>query len=162
MAKSGEKQGPVFEVLSITELHQRFSIDRSTVRDRLAKAGIEPLVRGVKKVQYELTPEVEELLAVDPDLEAEKLRKMRAEADIKEAQARKLHDELVEKSEVQDYVGRLFGGVHKEIAIRFPRRFAARLAKAKTAKDVTKLLTTELDRVFTDVRNNHQRFLASE
>lgn len=151
------------ERLNISELSLRFNIERATVRNRIREAEIQPSYSVSKTKVYELTPELEAALTRhDPDIEAEKLRKIRAEADLKEAQVRKEKGELVETGDVTEYLTRLFGGLHKEITIRFPRRVAAKLARTKATKDVTLLLQAELGKIFDTARTNHKRFLTDD
>jgi hypothetical protein len=66
---------------------------------------------------------------------------------------------LDQVGEFIDVVQRLFGAMHKEIAVRMPKRLAARLAKAKNPAEISKILSADLNKTFNDLREDHSKFL---
>lgn len=147
-------------IFNISELAQGFNLNRETVAKRLRLAGIAPVEKKAKETLYKLDARLEEILiAADADIEAERLRKISAEADLKEMQAQQLRGELAPVSEFQEIVQALFGGLYKEIAVRFPKKVAARCARAKTAAEAAALLQQQLNGIFLAIRNDFSAFL---
>jgi hypothetical protein len=148
---------------NVSQLAFRFDLDRGTVRKRLQDAGIEPVSEKAKEKLYELTPELIEVLEqADKLLDEAKLRKETAVARQNEIKVAVLEGELAPVGEFTDMVQRLFGAMHKEIAIRFPKRVAARLQKAKSAADISAIMNRELNKIFTDLREDHSKFLGEK
>ena len=151
------------KILNISELGRGFNLDRATVKKRLDAAGIEPVDRKAKEVRYRLDSDVQEiLLAADFDLDAEKLRKMRAEANLKEMEVQIKRGELAPVQDFQELVQALFGGLYKEITVRFPKKVAARVARAKTATETATILQRELNQIFVSVRTDFTKYLDKE
>lgn len=146
--------------LSISKLAFRFELDRATVRKRLNKAGIKPNSEREKEKLYLLTPELEQILAETNDnLDATKLRKLDAEADLKEIEVQKRRGELVSVAEFTEAVQQIFGTLHKKLAVQLPKRISARLAKLATQNEIAEILSQEIGKEFSNLRNNHQQFL---
>lgn len=147
-------------LFNITELAAGFNLNRETVAKRLRLAGIEPAEKRPRETVYRMDPRLEEvLIAADADIEAERLRKISAEADLKEMAAAQLRGELAPVSEFQEIVQALFGGLHKEIAVRFPKKIAARAARTRTAAEASALLQQGLNEIFLAVRSDFSAFL---
>jgi hypothetical protein len=159
LAKNGNGSGNV-ERKNVSQLAFRFDLDRGTVRKRLMGAGIEPVDQKAKEKLYDMTTDLVALLE-QPDklLDEAKLRKETAVARQQEIKAAILEGEMAPVAEFTDTVQRLFGAMHKELAVRMPKTLAARLAKAKTPAEVSKILGLYVTKVFTNLRDDHQQFL---
>lgn len=145
---------------NISELAKGFRLDRATVKKRIEDAGIEPTSQRSKETCYRLTPELETaLLAADDSIDAEKLRKLKAEADLKEMEAARQRGELVPADEFTEIVQQLFGALHKELAVRLPKRFGAKAKKAKTPAEVSAALAREVGQVFDSLRDDWPAYL---
>lgn len=146
--------------LNITQLMYRYDLDRATVRKRLM--GIDPVSEKQKEKLYAVTDELDHLLsgASGDPLDAERLRKLSAEADIKQMEAQTKRGEMASVSEFIEITQQIFGAMHKRIAVQMPSKLAAKLVKAKTAADIKKLLGYEINAAFDDLRNDHTKFLS--
>jgi hypothetical protein len=143
---------------SLSELAKVTTLDRATVTKRLAEV---PYVEGAKGAKmYELADALPALIAGESsEMDEAKLRKMQAEANIKELDYQREQGLVVEVREVKSYALDLFKRLHNRIGVRFPREIAAQLYKAESANQITDVLQRELGRIFNDVRSDHQRFL---
>lgn len=151
------------KILNISELGRGFNLDRATVKKRIDAAGIAPVDRRAKEVRYRLDERLQEiLLAADADLDAEKLRKLKNEADLKEMEVQIRRGELAPVQEFQELVQSLFGGLYKEITVRFPKKVAGRASRAKTAPEVAGILQRELNQIFVSVRADFTKYLDKE
>lgn len=149
-----------YERFSISKLAMRFDMDRVTCKKRLNEAGIQPVEVKARETLYELTPRVEVVLGkTDNALEAAKLRKEIADADLKEQKLAQLAGELVPIGDVIDIVQRLFGVMHKEVAVRQPKRLIGRIRKAKTAAAADKVWKVDTDRIFRTLREDFEKVL---
>jgi DNA-binding transcriptional ArsR family regulator len=158
-AKNGNGTGE-FERKNVSQLAFRFDLDRGTVRKRLMDAGIIPIDEKAKEKLYELTDRLIEVLErPDKLLDEAKLRKETAVARQQEIKASIAEGEVASVAEFTDAVQRLFASMHKELAVRMPKQLAARLAKAKTPAEASKILGLYVTKVFTDLRDDHQKFL---
>jgi len=151
-----------YEELSIRAIAKRCNLDRATTKKRLDDHQYLPLHSEAKLVTYAFDALMEaRLTEVNDKLGEVRVRKERAMAELKEIEVQEARGELVSTSEVMDMTQRTFGAMHKEIAVRMPQRLAARLAKAKTALEVKKLLTHDLNGIFKTLRDDHARFLGN-
>lgn len=149
-----------FERLSMMGLARRFDLDRETVRKRLDEAGIIPVSEKAKEKLYELTPRLRSVLAkTNEKLDEVKLRKESAAAELAEIKLKEARDELVSRDEFLDLLNQIFGAMYQETAVRLPQRIAAKLHKAKSSKDVHTVLKREIEKIFSDLRADHSKFL---
>ena len=149
------------ELLNISKLAFRFDLDRATVRSRLNGAGIEPVEEKAKEKLYLLDARLERALQPDEDdlLDAAKLRKTTAEADLKEIEVQKKNGELIPAADCVEAVTRLFNAMQKKCVVQTPKKLAKKLAKAKNETEIAMILTTEYEHIFQELRENHQKFL---
>lgn len=143
---------------SISELAKLSGLDRATVTKRLAEV---PFEEGAKNAKtYALDEALPALIAGESaEFDAAKLRKMQAEAGLRELDLERERGEVLSTAEVADYTLRLFKGVQNRIGLRFPREIAQQLYKAESAAQITEILQRELGRIFNDLRDDHKRFL---
>ena len=163
MAKKEAKDEIKDEVklLSISQIAFRFNLDRATVRKRLQKAEIKPDSDKEKEKLYLLTPELEQIVTeFFDDLDATKLRKLDAEADLKEIEVQKRRGELASAAEFTEIVQQIFGTLHKKLAVQLPKRISLRLSKAATQAEISTLLTQEITKEFSNLRQNHKAYLS--
>jgi hypothetical protein len=143
---------------SISDLAKLTTLDRATVRKRLAEVEPVPGAKGGK--MYELVDALPALIAgASAEFDAAKLRKVQAEADLKEHELAIERGEVVSVKEVQSYALTLFKRVHNRVGVQMPREIAQQLYKAESAAQITEILRTETGRIFNDLRSDHKRFL---
>jgi hypothetical protein len=160
LAKNGNGQADDFEELSIQQIALRCGLDRATTKKRLDQHRYEPAINGKKLKIYRFDAEMEaRLTESDTKLTDAKTRKETAAAQLAEIKVAKEIGELASVGEFIDVVQRLFGAMHKEIAVRMPKRLAARLAKAKNPAEISKILSADLNKTFNDLREDHSKFL---
>lgn len=143
---------------SISQLATLSGLDRATVTKRLADV---PFQGGAKNAKtYSLEAALPALISGEStEMDEAKLRKMQAEAGMRELDLERERGEVVSTAEVSDYTLRLFKGVQNRIGLRFPREISQQLYKAESAAQITEILQRELGRIFNDLRDDHKRFL---
>lgn len=146
------------KLFSISELADLTTLDRATVRKRLKD--IEPQ-GGVKNAKtYSLEVALPALIAGgSAEMDEAKLRKTRAEAELREMELAVERGEYLPVREVRDYAVRLFKGMHGRLAVQLPRRVAASLYKADSAELIAEILEREVGRDFNDLRRDHTSLL---
>ena len=142
---------------SISALSRKFVLDRATVRDRLEKAEIKPVSERAKEKLYRLE-DVEDALSQD-ELEAAKLQKLQAEAKLKEHDLQIKRAEFASVAEFTEIVQKVFGRLHKKLAVQMPGRIALRLHNANSSADVNALLKAEIAKEFDALRNDFKKYL---
>jgi hypothetical protein len=144
---------PLYERLNISQLAERFNLNRETVRHRTNLAGITPFSKESKKVIYELTPRLQSVLSQTNQLLSDaKTRREMAVADREELKVSQLRGELAPIKEVVELTQAVFTALYREFAQRQPNRLAHRLAKAKTAALAAKTLKLDTDEIFRRLR----------
>lgn len=145
---------------NVSQLAEKFEIPRMAVRARLKN--FTPHETTSTGTWYVLTDEMAEALqGEDAGFEAEKLRKMTAEADIKEMEAAERRGELAPVAEFTETVQALFSGMYREMTVRLPKKIAGKLSRAKSSAQVATLLQREIAGVFDDLRSDFTQFLGN-
>jgi hypothetical protein len=146
------------DVLSISALARLCGRDRATVVKCLKE--VEPAEEKAKEKLYRLKDAIPAIVAgADAEMDEAKLRKMQAEAELKELNLKREQGEVVEVTEVRAYAQALFRSVQQRMAVRLPRDIAPQLYKAESAAQITEVLQRESGRVFNELRDDHTRFL---
>ena len=144
---------------SITALSRLLKIDRGTVRERLVSLEVEPVSsQKGKETLYELTEADLKLLGND-EHEAEKLRKTKAEADLKELELANKRGEFASVKEFTEIVQKIFGKLHKKLAVNLPNRLANQLHNANSSSEVTDILRNEIGKEFESLRSDWKGYL---
>lgn len=162
MARTAAKlKQPRGELLPISQIAERLRMHRQTVTARLDNLGYQPHESSTAKNQlYWFDDDVEfALKAAKDDLDAARIRDLRAAAELKELKLAEARGELVEIAAVMDRVQTLFTRLYKESTQFQPKRLAGRLAKAKTAAEVTRILKGDTDKIFAKLRENDEAFV---
>jgi hypothetical protein len=154
-AKQPEKDEDLY---SLSYLADFFEMDRATLRKKLDEAKVKPVVNEPNRKLYKLE-DVEAALQQENELDAVKLRKMQAEATLKEILVERETGDIVSRKEVEDYLQKLFTALYQRLAVRFPREIAPTLYKAESPAALTKDLQTNIETIFHEVRTDHRRFL---
>ena len=143
---------------SISELSRLSTLDRATVAERLEDVPFTPGAKNAKS--YRLEDALPALInGKSPGMDAAKLRKTNAEAELKELELAREQGLVVDVEEVKSYAVDLFTRLRNRVAMQMPRSIAQALYKAENAAQITEILQRELDRTFNDLRSDHQRFL---
>jgi replicative superfamily II helicase len=142
------------EKLNLSELAERYALDRATVAKRLADASFTPGPKNSKL--YEVDDIAELLTAEDdsPELEAAKLRRAIADAEKAELIVAKMRGELVDRVEVLGEVQEIFSRLYQTIAVQYPRRTAGKLAKL-SPQELAKKLQADLMAVFNEIADEY-------
>lgn len=146
---------------SISALARRFNLDRATVRTRIEKSGIKPAEEKEKEKLYILDEKLEAILSED-ELEAAKLRKTEAEADLKEIDVKIKTGEYASVAEFTEITQQIFSRLHKKLAVQLPGRIAIKLHNANSSGDVAALLKAEISKEFDSLRENFQKYLGQK
>jgi hypothetical protein len=156
-------RGKDYEELSISAIARRCGLDRATTRQRLDANNYKPIDEQAKLKTYRFDAEMDATLTETKDkLTDVRIRKEMAAARKIELQNAEIEGELAPVAEFVDVIQRVFGGLHKEVVIRMPRRLSARLAKAKTSTDVSKILTNDLNGVFKVLAEDFEKYLGKK
>ncbi|MEO7538880.1 MAG: hypothetical protein ABIV21_02550 [Pyrinomonadaceae bacterium] len=151
-----------YGLLSIAKISKRINLDRVTTKKRIDQHGFELVEERYNLKLYDFDAAMEAvLLETDTKFNDARARKEVAAAEQIEIKVAMMKEELVDRSEFIDFLNLLFGGVYKEVVVRMPKRLAKRLAKCTSEADVSTLLTSDLDKIFQDVRENHGKYLAT-
>lgn len=146
------------KLYSISELKDLTGLDRATIRTRLD--GIDPQGGAKNAKTYALKVALPALIAgASAEMDAAKLRKTQAEAQLKEIDLKREQGGVVEVKEVRNYAQTLIQGIHQRIAVRMPGEISPQLYKAESSAQITEILQHELGRIFNELRDDHRRFL---
>lgn len=146
------------ELYSISQLAKLCALDRATVAKRLEAIEFAEGAKGAKS--YALAAALPALIAGEStEMDEAKLRKLQAEAGMRELDLERERGEVVHVKEVADYALRLFKGMQNRVGVQFPRSISAQLYKAESAPQITEILQRELGRIFNELRGDHKRFL---
>lgn len=148
------------ELLSIQKIAFRCGLDRATTKKRLDALGYEPAEEKEKLKLYVFDPAMEaELTETNDKYNEVRIRKETANAQLLEQKLAIVSGDVCSVAEFTDYVQRLFGSMHKEIVVRFPKKIAGRVNKAKTTSEASAILTYELKKIFTTLREDREDYL---
>lgn len=146
------------KLYSISALARLCKLDRATVAKRLKD--VPPAEEGEREKLFTLEAAVPAILAgASAELDAAKLKRAKADANLRELELQRERGEVVEVKEVRNYAQALFRGVHQRIAVQLPRVVAAQLYKAESAAQITEILQRETGRIFNDLRDDHKSLL---
>lgn len=145
------------ELYSISALARGFNLDRATVADRLNKAGLQPVSEKAKEKLYRLE-DVESVLKQD-ELEAAKLEKLQAEAALKKFELAVKQGEYAAVVDFAEITSRIFGRLHRRLAVQLPVRLGPRLHKAKSSADLTQTLKDEIAKEFNNLKNDFEKYI---
>lgn len=146
------------KLYSISELRELTGLDRATIRTRLD--GIEPQGGAKNAKTYALKVALPALIAgASAEMDAAKLRKAEADAELREIDLKRELGAVVEVKEVRTYTQTLVQGIHQRVAVRMPGEIAPQLYKAESTAQITEILQHELGRIFNELRDDHTRFL---
>jgi len=148
------------ERLNISQLAEEFDLDRASVRKRIQEARIEPVETKAKLTIYEVNQRLAAVLSdVKSPMNEARLRKETAAAEKIEMQNAIARGELVDMSKAIERMQAVLTSLYKEFGVHQPKRLASRLAKAKTAAEVAKILKADNDKVFARLREKDSEFV---
>jgi hypothetical protein len=146
------------ELFSNSALAKRFHLDRATAAKRLSEAGVLPVKSSAKGKFYRLADAQPVLSRTKNPLDAQKLRKLEIEADLKELELQQERGDLVRTKEVRDQLQRIFAHLHQRIAMHYPKEISTQLYKAETSGQVEDILRTGLSKIFNELRTDPKSF----
>ena len=149
------------ELYNISRLAEYFELDRATMRRRLEDAGVKPVKKLAKETRYRLE-DAEAAMQEDDAKDLVQLRKLDAEASLKELELARARGEVLPRKEVEDQVQRLFSAMYQRVCVRFPREIGAQLFKADTTTQLTTTLQRSLQSIFNELRTDHSRYLGGD
>ena len=153
---------PKGEWLSESEIAKRCNLDRATVVRRLEDLGYEPDEERSKpklKVHFFTDEMLLEIKAAKDTFSAARLQDLRWAAKLKQQKYEKESGELVQWSVSVERMQAVVSRIYKEFVLHQPKRLAARLAKAKTAAEVTKIMKGDTEKVFAKLRESDAEFV---
>lgn len=161
MAKSALKTVPQGKLLSISEIAKRCGINRATCAARLEDLGYEPDPTSQAKLQlYFFDDEMQFAIKSARDsLAAAKIRGLRAKTQLDELKLAEARRELVPFHEAVELAQQVVSSMYQELTVRQPKRVAGKLAQAKNAMAVKKILKTDNSRIFKGLRESIERFI---
>lgn len=146
------------KLLTVSALARGFDLDRATVMERLLRAGVKPVSERANEKLYNIE-DVEKILSQD-ELDLEKLRKIKAEADLKELQLAEKRGEYAPVAEfaqlTHDWIGWLYQQSVKKIT---SQKLLKAIQRTKSEAEARALLKKEVDAVFADFRSNRHKIL---
>lgn len=151
------------EFLNQSDLAIRYDIDRMTLRARLREAGIEGTKKG-RDTMYEITPELEDAILPEAraDYEAERARKTKLDADLRELSYRERLGELVEKRQIQDELQTIFTKLYQKLVNQQPRELSGALYRAESPEHCQAVLMKATAKIFNDLREEHAKLIGDK
>lgn len=144
------------EWLTESEIAKRTKLHRQTVAARLEDLGYEPDPDRSKpkmKVHW-FDSEMEFAIKSAKDtVSAMKIRDLRATAELKEMKLAEARGDLVPATEVTELSQKLHSLIYKQFVMNQPKTLAAKLAKAKTTIEVTKILKIDAEKFMKRLRD---------
>jgi DNA-binding transcriptional MocR family regulator len=142
---------------SISQLAKVTGLDRATVTKRLGDIEVTGGAKGAKT--YSLADALPALIAGEStEMDEAKLRKVQAEAELKELEVEQERGELLPVKEVRDYLQDLFKRLQQRTVVQMPVAIASQLYKAESPAQISDTLQRELGRIFNDLRADHKSF----
>jgi hypothetical protein len=154
---------PSGEWLSKSAIAKRLKLHVQTVSSRLDDLGYEADEErsSAKNQVYWFDDEVEFAIKAAKDtFTAVNIRDRRASAKLKEIKIAEQERALVPIAEVMEISQSLTTAIYKEFAINQPKRLAGKLAKAKSAPEVSKILKADTAKFMARLRGNFAEVLA--
>ncbi len=146
------------ETYSISKFAKLTTLDRATVAKRLDGVPSSEGSKGAKT--YRLEDALPALIAgQNSEMDEAKLKKVQAEAALKQHELAVEQGEYLPRKEVHDYAVRLFQSLHQRIAVQHPRQVAQQLYKADSPELIAEIMERELGRIFNELRRDHQAIL---
>lgn len=148
---------------SVNTLTRLLGVNRRTLLARLE--GVEPVKSGPREKLYRLSDAVQGFIsqplrgAEVAELGEYRGRKLAAETELTEMKLQKQRGELVQSADVRDDLTGVIRDIYNRLAVVMPQQLGPRL-QAKTARQATELLSAEVGRVFTELRQEHVQYLA--
>jgi len=152
-----------YPVHSTSKLGELFDLNRATVAQRLKEHKIKPVDVGPRKADYELTPQVEELLsdgATDPEFKAAQRRIAIANARIKEKEADEAEKRSIPRDEMFEEVSAILKSLHQQFVLQLPRANSARYFKFKSRAELEAALKNDNAKPFQQLRSNYNEIVA--
>jgi hypothetical protein len=144
--------------MSIAALHRETGLDRTTIAERLEKAGLEFETSKNNAKLYDTEKALEILGAVETGAEGSKLRKLKADAEKQEIIVRKLRGELVSVPEMRQAAGELVKVLYQRIVRVEPGIIAAKCV-GKGAIEIESIMHDAMALVFSELRSMPEQFL---
>lgn len=139
------------ERFSISQLSKLTGLDRATVTKRLDEVEHQSGAKGAKT--YSLEDALPALIAGEStELEEAKLRKLQAEADLKELELSVERGEYLPVAEVESQRVKECQWLVNRLLAQLPREAAGQLYRAESQAQVAEVLKHELGRVLNDWR----------
>jgi hypothetical protein len=149
------------DICSISALARRFKLDRATVRDRIEKAAIEAIEERSKEKLYLLDERLESVLSLN-EMDAAKLKKTEAEAELKEIEVKRKQGEYGSVAEFTEITQQLYSRLHKRCVVQLPGKIASKLHNANSSAEVAAILKHEYAKEFDQLRGDFMKYLGIE
>jgi hypothetical protein len=147
------------ELMSVSALSRLFNIDRHTVRTRIENAGIKPNKTAVNEKLYELNERLEAVLLQD-ELDEAKLRKIQAEAEMKEHELAVKKGEFGSVAEFTEITQRIFSKIYKRFAVQLPSKLANKIHNANSSAEVIQILKSAYEQELNEIRDDFPKYLS--
>lgn len=149
--------GTAGQSVSISELHRLTGLDRSTIANRLSE--LEPLPGKKNAALYSLEAALPLLFEVERDLEAVKIRKLQAEAGMKEMEEAEMRGDLASREEFTETLQQMISRFYKRVVNQLPTELADPLLTLSKPAEVRSFLKERLGAEFDRLRDHYQDFL---
>ena len=143
---------------SITALSRQLKIDRGTVRERLNTYQFTPIesIKG-KETLYELSSDDLKSLAND-EYEAEKIRKTKIEADLKQIDLAVKQGEYASVQEFTEIVHDIIKQLRTNLAISV-KKVTPKIYNANSETEAQELLNNAIENEFQNLRRDFSKYL---
>lgn len=162
MGAAALKLEPEGEWLSESEIAKRCNLHRQTCAARLEELGYDPdpeRSTEKKKVHWFDEKVKFEILAAKDSLAAAKIHGLRIDNELKQIKLAEARSELVSMASATEDLHKVLTWLYQEFTIRQTKRVAQKLAKAKNIVAVRKILKTDTDTIYKNLRLNFEKFI---
>lgn len=143
--------------MSISALSRFFKLDRATVRDRIEKAGVHAVSVKAKEKLYRF--EDVDLVLSQSELDEAKLKKLEAEAELKELDLAVKRGEYASVAEFTEIVQRMMARFYQKTVQAMPTRIASKLHNANSTIETAEILRAELIKEWKHLRDNYPDYI---
>jgi transcriptional regulator with XRE-family HTH domain len=148
-------------LFSQSDFHRLTGLDRATIADRLETVASRPGPRNSKL--YSLADALPALIAGrDVSLDQVKLKTASHREKREEIELRKATQELADRREVRTEFQEIFKALHRRLRVQFWREHAAKLHKAKSARELAKIGCDQQDKIWNALRSNYKTLTGSD
>jgi hypothetical protein len=149
-------------LIKTTDAAIKYRVDRATVRVKLEQAGVKPVPNTMERGVWYDADEVEAVFNSE-DIDEVKLRKLQAEAQLKEHELSIKKGEFASVAEFTELTHQWVGWLYKQTSSRIPaQKVLKQIARSKSEAEAKAILKKHVDEIWQEFRTGHLAILNSD